>query len=231
MGGHVAGYARVAILSPGSAEALGFLIDGEIVEPGLLEEFRGSPGGHPMSGSVLLQTDFTDHLLSRWETPIVLRVEGQPSPRHKDQLERIFADFSRLTGVAYAWENGGSKANFIVDFESDEGFLINQVEYVPCFARSAHAGGRLSRIEIKISLEKPHLVPHCIPHELAHGFGFAHSNVLPSVVSPNERLVSFSRWDEVALKTLYDERLRAGMTRVEALPIARKVILELLATQ
>jgi hypothetical protein len=189
--------------------------------------FRGSPGGHPMAGSALLETDFARHPLVRWENPITVQITGQPTGAHEDQVTKILNDFTRLTGVTHAWhQEGDGTANFVVDFEPDEGFLIHTVEYVPCFARSAHDNGRLTRVEIKISLQKPHLVPHCIPHELAHGFGFAHSNVLPSVVSPNERLRGFSRWDELTLKALYDDRLRAGMTRADALPIARKIIQE-----
>jgi hypothetical protein len=189
--------------------------------------FRGSPGGHPMSGSILIQSGFADHPLVRWETPVFVRLEGEVTTDREAQVKRLFSDFNRLTGVEYTWVDGvDRRTNFVVHFESEEGFLINNVEYVPCYASSAHLNGMLSNVDIKISLKKPKLVPHCIAHELAHGFGFAHSNVLPSVVSPNERLVAFSRWDELAMKTLYDDRLQAGMTRTEALPIARQIILD-----
>lgn len=189
--------------------------------------FRGSPGGYPMSGSVLLGPAFSKSPLVRWESPLIVQIKGQPTAAYKAQVARILADFNRLTGVAYAWaDETGGDPNFVVDFEPDKGFLINNVEYVPCYANSDIRNGRIRRVAIKISLQKPHLVPHCISHELAHGFGFAHSNVLPSVVSPNQRLESFSRWDEVALEALYDDRLRAGMVRAEALPIARKIISE-----
>ncbi len=194
--------------------------------------FRGSPGGHPMSGQALATSGFEKHRLLRWESQIVARISGRYESTHQDHVRRTFETFHRITGQDYVWaEAGGPDVNFDIEFVAKDGFLVNKVEYVPCYAQTSYKDGRITDVEIKISTEYPDAVAHCIPHELAHGFGFAHSNKLPSVINPNDRLTAFSRWDELAMETLYDDRLRSGMSRLEALPIARQIIMEKLGGQ
>jgi hypothetical protein len=68
----------------------------------------------------------------------------------------------------------------------------------------------------------------CLSHEIMHAMGFLnHSPILPSTLSPLHAEQDFTLWDEVALRVLYDDRLRPGMTEDEAMPIARQIIREL----
>ena len=55
---------------------------------------------------------------------------------------------------------------------------------------------------------------------------------LRSVLAPRHspyRAAGFSRWDELAIRTLYDPRLEPRMPRARALPIARDILASLMA--
>ncbi len=187
--------------------------------------FRGAPGGHPMAGRVLAQSRYSEHRLYRWEEEIRLTVTGPGGPARRQRVVELFARLAELTGRPYAiLDSDPDRANFEVEFVSEDGFLINRTEFVPCYAHTEGGEGKIRSARIEISLERPELADYCIAHELMHGFGLAHSNLLPSVLNPTMRRRDPTRWDELVLATLYDSRLSAGKTRMTELPIARRII-------
>ncbi len=91
-------------------------------------------------------------------------------------------------------------------------------------------GGRLHTGHIDLSDR----YADCLEHELMHALGFDahwHGNGTASRVrtvlalrrSAN-RTIEFSPWDELAIRTLYHPRLKPGMRRAAALPIALEII-------
>ncbi len=192
--------------------------------------FFGSPGAHPMSGKVLAETAYTKHRIYRWEDDLRVEVRGVKNEDFSRQIAELLDRMSELTGLRYEMlAPGQGEGNFRIEFLSKEGFLVQKTEYVPCNTRFRKLKEKILKVEIQISVEKPEILRHCIAHEMFHAFGFGHSNVLPSVVNSKMREEQLTHWDKIALKTLYDPRLQANMTRMEALPIAREIIMGLTA--
>jgi len=75
------------------------------------------------------------------------------------------------------------------------------------------------------------LTKSCALHELVHLIGFRnHMDMLqPSILNTRDNLTELSINDRILVQALYDQRLRPGMSRAEALPIAREIIGELVA--
>lgn len=99
-----------------------------------------------------------------------------------------------------------------------------------CAATTFGWGGRLHTGHLDISDRHT----DCLEHELMHALGFdAHwlgteatrriRTVLALRRSP-DRTIEFSPWDELAIRTLYHPRLKPGMRRAVALPIALEII-------
>jgi hypothetical protein len=182
-----------------------------------------------MQGLVLSETNYTRHKMLRWEDPILLKVTGSEDPLYRQQISILMDEATNLMSREYRYVRDNEMADFHIEFLRDEGFLINNVDFASCYAKVDTDGKTLTGALVRISLAKEHLVAHCIAHEIYHGLGMAHSHSLPSVVNYKLRERSLTKWDRLALKTLYDHRLQSGMTRLEALPIARELITETLA--
>ncbi len=193
--------------------------------------FRGSFGGYPVRGTALLENDYWQHRIYRWEDEILVRIDGVITLEYRARTEAAIRQMSEISRrPARILSPGEGKPNFVIEFLNQASFSIRSTETAPCFASSTMSEANTIRdVEIKISLEDPDLVNHCIVHEIFHGFGFIHSDLLRSVVSSLSLETEMTDWDVIALKTLYDSRLKSGMTRRQAMPIARRLILEHLA--
>jgi hypothetical protein len=138
------------------------------------------------------------------------------------QLGRV----ARLTGLDIAPAEPDETANFSVLFVAKEDFLVNR-EYVPCYARTEFSEGTMIRVVIQISVEREDMIEKCIAHEILHGMGLrGHSALVSSVLSPLHGENDLTRWDELLLRVLYDDRLVPGMPRDQAVLEATKIIAE-----
>ncbi|SHI87003.1 DUF2927 domain-containing protein [Wenxinia saemankumensis] len=70
----------------------------------------------------------------------------------------------------------------------------------------------------------------CIHEELAQGLGLPNDSPLarPSIFNDDDEFALLTGHDEMLLRILYDDRLRAGMSAAEAAPIGRAIAEELL---
>lgn len=69
----------------------------------------------------------------------------------------------------------------------------------------------------------------CIEEELGQAFGAGadHPAARPSIFNDDQEFALLTEHDEMMFRVLYDPRLTNGMTKDEAMPIARKIIAEL----
>jgi len=193
--------------------------------------FRGTPGGYPVEGEAMLDTDYSEHQMYRWESEIRVAISGSVTPEYRRLIKTTMSRMSEITGrQARFLSSKNETPNFTVEFVEVDNFHIRKTENVPCYAHSS-GNQKIEGVIIKISVEDPRLAAHCIAHELFHGFGFVHSSLLRSVISTKSVEDEMTIWDEMALQTLYDPRLKSGMTRQEAMPIARRIIFEQLGTR
>ena len=69
---------------------------------------------------------------------------------------------------------------------------------------------------------------HCIAEELVQIRGLPNDacHYRPSLFCESDLVYKLTEADKILLRTLYDSRLRPGMTKAEAMPIARQIIAE-----
>ena len=103
----------------------------------------------------------------------------------------------------------------------------------PCFASLQVTNvGVIQYAQAGIGKEnRGQLMRHCMLEELVQAFGPANDacNFPPSLFcdGPGTHGTGLTDGDKIIMKTLYDPRLKPGMSREQAIPIARKIIKEL----
>ena len=159
-----------------------------------------------------------------------VRITGKYSEKHHAEVKAQLERFSKLTRTPIQLVKPlGAEFDYEIRFVPSKDFLVNR-EYVPCYASIKRKNDVVERVRIVISTENPALVKPCIAHEIMHSFGFGkHSPVISSILSPLHAVEELTPWDEMALRTLYDTRLKPGMTRKRAMPIAAEVLREVMA--
>jgi len=100
-----------------------------------------------------------------------------------------------------------------------------------CYFLSWSGAGNRQIVKSVIVVNKDRLIvktDHCLLEELTQSLGLPNdiNAPWPSIFNNTGRIKTLSWRDEVFLRTLYDPRLRVGMTRAEALKLARKIIAE-----
>lgn len=163
--------------------------------------------------------------LYRWVQPMRVSVIGSKDPSDITEIERQLAHVADLTGLAAALVDApGNDANLEIRFAPESDFLVNR-EYVACYVHRRGKAGFLTEATIYIGADQPGLLQECLSHELMHALGFPqHSAILPSSLSPLHDEVFFTRWDDLAIRTLYDPRLKTGMVEAEAMPLVESII-------
>lgn len=72
------------------------------------------------------------------------------------------------------------------------------------------------------------IIRDCILEEIYQAMGLPADacHYRPSVICEQDRVFELTEADKILLRTLYDPRLRPGMSKAEAMPIARQIIAE-----
>lgn len=165
--------------------------------------------------------------IRKWTETIRVKITGDDADKYRPEVEAQLRRVSKLTGVEVEIaELPVAETNYEVRFVPTEDFLVNK-EYVPCAVGVKWNEGVIEGTLIRISTAEKGLIKPCIIHEVMHSFGFGnHSGVISSILSPFHGEDDFTPWDEIALRALYAPRLRAGMTREEAMSVANEVLRE-----
>ncbi len=165
--------------------------------------------------------------------------------------DSAIAPLSRWTGLPFRRAPEYGPAEITIEVMSDQAQIDQfgaggQV----CTCATFGWGGRLHTGRIEISARHA----DCLPHELMHAVGFDNhwagdggdsgggegsgdsggdpgGDPLRSALALRHspyRADGFTRWDELAIRTLYDPRLEPRMPRRRALPIARIILASLM---
>ena len=186
--------------------------------------------------------------LFRWEGPVRIALSGVRGEDPEDYRALVEAQASLLasaSGLDVAFVDEGSpEANYgIVFIPTDRTGPGDSL----CEVLMKFEGVTMIGAEIKIGT-RPGLnerqtpearIARCIGHEMMHSLGFpGHPPArlgVPSVLINTQQIQfrerSPTRWDELAIRVLYDARLETGMTKAEAEPIVRKIIAEMLGVR
>jgi hypothetical protein len=102
-----------------------------------------------------------------------------------------------------------------------------------CFALSVDSNDdrTIEKALVIIRAETPDLLRlSCIHEELAQMMGLTNDDpaARPSIFNDDEEFATLTKMDEYLLRILYDPRLSAGMTEVQARPIVETIAADLL---
>ncbi len=188
-----------------------------------------------VDGHVVANEGAGPDALVKWvKSPRISFFEGD-NPDNRAVARKIFAEFAELTGVDIVWLKPNDKsANIRLHFSDKPHFVINQNEFTTCYAGfgSSKAGAiEKGRIYIGRDLEK-NAPRDCATHEFLHAFGWrGHTHRLRSAISYMHGESELTRWDRLMLRTHYDKRMKPGISKADALPLARVIFRELLESE
>ena len=170
-----------------------------------------------------------DDRIVKWSEAVLVAVLGTDTITYRPRVAAQVARISRISGLDVRMADAAHLANLKVTFVKTADFNINR-ENVPCFASVSNELDRIANAKVRISTANPELVDHCLSHELLHALGLLyHSGIVRSALSPAHRDAEITPWDELALRVLYDARLKAGAVRADAVPIMKEIVSELIA--
>ncbi|QQS13373.1 MAG: DUF2927 domain-containing protein [Rhodospirillales bacterium] len=164
--------------------------------------------------------------VARWTGTIFLGVADDSTLRvHAAEIEAAVRAIAAIARVPVQRVSpGDGRRNFMVHPHAS-----GHLDATSCRSRlDWDEGGRLLSVELLVSLDRPALISRCINHEAMHGFGFrGHPTSVVSVLSYTHANQSQpTEADRVLIETLYDKRLKPGMSPAAAAPIACRVIAE-----
>ncbi len=198
--------------------------------------------------------------LRRWEQPIRFGLRfGESVPeaqRAKDRanVASYVRRLSRATGHPMSMGTGNGNFTVLMLNEDERAAIgpelqrlvpgidraaIRTIENLPqdtlclVFATTTGQSSVYTRAVAIIRAEHPDLLRlSCIHEELAQGLGLANDSpeARPSIFNDDEEFGLLTTHDELLLKILYDKRLTPGMTAVQAKPIVRQIVGELLGS-
>ncbi len=174
---------------------------------------------------------WTGKPLFRWSGPIIGHMRG--GAEYRAPVIRLFKDFAKLTGLPFRLTDDARRANLHI-------FFLPRAEIRKRFkAPKLNCAGRLggslkrgiiTRAQVFIAIDNRAKAVHCLAEELTQILGLTGDINLfkNSVFHEKSTQKSLSVIDRIMIRALYDRRLKNGMKLTEAMPIANKVILEIM---
>lgn len=176
--------------------------------------------------------------IRKWTGPV--KVILDPGAQHlRARVEKTFARVSRWTGLSFRVASGYSsesaqkisagnviRIKVIENADSVRQFLA---EDIVCQTETHGIGGALHTAFIILSRS----YADCLKHEVMHVLGFdshwrpSEDTHIRSVLAMREsslRASDYSKWDIMAIRLLYNQRMNPGLPRQEGLQLARELI-------
>jgi hypothetical protein len=167
--------------------------------------------------------------IARWNGEIVLAfVNPAAASREATAMSKAVREIAAIAGIAVREvEAKDPAANFVGKYSdsSSAGFGMGGGTS-NCFSTTNFEKGSIERVDVNIGT-RMRGGDRCVVHEVLHGFGFnSHPHGLDSVLSYVYNREGLTPTDRLLIETLYDKRLKPGMTRTEAAPIACRILAE-----
>lgn len=177
--------------------------------------------------ALFLETSGKETALSRWSQPPIINVHG--GREHFKELAALLNDLGKLTGLGFLTQKkSGKKANFIIRFMPTADIRAKTpLKLANCAFRSGRKpDGTIVFAEVFISTDNPEKTRHCIYQEITQALGLRNDSdiVEDSIFNDKVPRFSLSDTDRILIRTLYDSRLKPGMDRRTAMPIALGII-------
>ena len=166
----------------------------------------------------------------RWNGPVRVSIRGFGSARYRSEVRRHLQVLAGLTGLDIRlvdWSSALAGANLEIIFVSGGGGRLDP--RAPCSTLLYDRHFVIHRAEIRIAPAEPQQRRHCLVEELTQAMGLANDSrrLRQSIFNDSSRALNLSPWDGLMVRVLYDRLIRPGMSRDEAMPIARRLIVKL----
>lgn len=189
-------------------------------------------------------------VVAKWHGEVGITIQGRATADMGKMASRHLTGLMELTGLRFKQRPPGSPGQsidlmFMKRKEMPQ--LVRQLQgrdaqamktmisdpTMVCFFLSwKKPEQRIVKSIVVINVERdPVQLNACLLEELTQVMGLPNDvdAYWPTLFQPNDVSTSWSRWDRLYLKTLYDPRLKAGMKPVDALYQAKKIFAEELA--
>lgn len=177
-------------------------------------------------------TDKEEPRLVKWGSPVEISVMEGATAENVAAVQGALEQFGELTELEITLtEPENSSAQMQIFFDTKKDFVINSNERAKCFARSrSNRQNRLELAEVHVSQNADgEWETDCLVHEFLHAFGWrGHTHRVRSAISYMHGETELTRWDAYLMRTLYDPRLEPGISKDDAMPIARSILHKLL---
>jgi len=182
-------------------------------------------------------------VIAKWAGSVRIDVKGKVNNEQVAIIQRHAQFVRKITGLSFeAVKKDAAPANLTFVFlPRDKMANLNLPQVSPeLLQRLAAPGGcyflsfkepasQIKRGVIVVNNQRQMSgIEHCVLEEMLQTMGLPNDTSIlrPSIFSDHDQLISPSRSDEIIIRTLYDGRVKPGMTIAQARPIVRAVIAE-----
>lgn len=188
-------------------------------------------------------------VVSKWPGPIVgINVQGRDTPKLIALASKHIHNLAKLTGLKFrSLKPGETIPSIDIMFlkRAEMGKIVGQnldakvvksmasdPSMVCYFLTWSSPPERIVKAMVVVNVEKdPVRIDSCLLEELTQVMGLPNDvqAYWPSMFNPNDTGTEHSKWDALYIKTLYDARIKPGMTQAQALEQARPIFAEALS--
>lgn len=192
------------------------------------------------------QSGITRHRLQRWDAPPKVFVDLRDVEPIVDdrRFTRLLAQLEELTGLKTVRSRNAKDATLTIKFAPLQKFaglmpaesLQGDLDYDEYIANAAclsglriepRSLGSITESTVLIAANvDPAILRWCSDLQLVQAFGLQTDacHYRPSLFCAASRTEKLTAADKIVIRTLYDPRMSAGMTKAVAMPLAREII-------
>ena len=174
----------------------------------------------------------------KWNRTILIRLKGNIETRHRELLQQVVDDLSRITGMSFdVIEQSDQLSDIALDiiiYVYDRDPIDDNDWFCGLTDPIVNVDGVLvlQRMGFSANTDGDDLIG-CFYEDISQSLGMSGDNALTEESmyrseAENDNWYRPTWHDVIMLRTLYDQRIKPGMHEDQAMPIVREVIAELL---
>ena len=195
-------------------------------------------------GSEYQSFGWQSFLVKKFTEPVRVFVDDRSTARRGREVERFVGSLpGMIAGLNIEFVTDAADANyrvFVIDRSAYREVVLREIYSRPdssfapgkCLVRVLSTSSGITRSDaVIVADEGEFLFRRCMVEEVLQGFGPINDDrtLSESIFNDRSKLAIFTRFDQHILNMLYDPRIEAGMTKLEAARVLPSVIAEVRA--